>query len=65
MEFSEFNNSFCPILSAGREQPCPCQQNCEWYNPTAQMCDLSVVSGLLLHEPELLELRDELDHQCD
>ena len=65
MDFSAFNDAFCPVLSAGLGKPCACQKNCAWYNPTANVCDVNVVSGLLLHEPELLELRDELDHQCE
>lgn len=50
---------------AVKDKPCACQKNCAWYNPTAGVCDVSVLSGLLLHEPELLELRDSLDHQCE
>ncbi len=65
MDLSAFNDSFCPILTASQGKPYACQSNCAWYNPTARMCDLSIASGLLLHEPELLELRADLDHQCD
>lgn len=65
MNFSDFNDSFCPILSAGQGKPCACQNNCAWHNPTANTCDLSIVSSLLLHEPELLKLREDLDGQCD
>jgi hypothetical protein len=65
LNLPDFNDAFCPLLTAGLGKPCACQKNCAWYNPTAGVCDVSVLSGLLLHEPELLELRDSLDHQCE
>ena len=56
MNYSSYNDSFCPILSIGSNEPVSCQHNCEWYNPTAEMCDLSIIAQLKLQDPDALNL---------
>ena len=61
MNFSNFDDSFCPILSIGNDKPIACQKNCAWYNPNASMCDLSVIAQIELHDPDILEIRSQND----
>lgn len=56
MNYKSHNESFCPVLSIGSDEPISCQHNCEWFNPTAQMCDLSIIANLKLQDPDALDL---------
>ena len=63
MDFENFSDSFCPILSAGTGSPCKCMKNCQWYNPSTTSCDINTIADILLHDPDAMTLRVQNDLQ--
>ena len=58
-----FKDMFCPILSTGPDGPISCHTNCAWFNPEAQLCDVSVIAAHLISDPDVLEVEKENERQ--